>query len=283
MGSINTEVVQVTTTANTSFPTPGTSSGSTRIDWFEGPPGDAGYEENGRGRADSENTWHTVTRITADPPPPPPSPRHRLGSFAGRVRRGLCPDHWRGRFSRMDPVKLKYLRTSFVFAVSVLVTWTPSSINRVHDILRAGNPPSFGLNLASAVVLPLQGIWNAVIFFSTSGSAVREELHAVVDRLRGLPRGHQTAQAVRCERERAVELERRITNTADQADDSGTDGADSKEISAPGTDTAREESISDISEAEAGASRGAGFGPSVPDRVLTASSSTMRVIRGGHL
>ena len=283
MGSINTEVVQVTTTTNALSPTPGTSSGSTRIDWFEGPPGDAGYEEEGRGRPDSDNTWHTVTRITADPPPPPPSPRHRLGSLAGRVRRGLCPEHWRGRFSRMDPVKLKYLRTSFVFAISVLVTWTPSSINRVHDILKAGNSPSFGLNLASAVVLPLQGVWNAVIFFSTSGSAVREELHAVADRLRGLPRGHQTARAVRCERDRAVELERRGTNTANQADDSGTDGDGSKDSSASGTDTPREESISDISEVESGVSRGAGLGPSVPERVLTASGSTMRVIRGGHL
>ncbi len=60
------------------------------------------------------------------------------------------------KLRHLDPVKLAYLRTSFVFAFSVLVTWTPSSINRVYTL---ANPygTNYGLNLASAVVLPLQG------------------------------------------------------------------------------------------------------------------------------
>ena len=184
----------------------------------------------------------------------------------------------------MDPVKMKYLRTSFVFAISVFVTWTPSSVNRVHDILRGSNPPSFGLNLASAVVLPLQGIWNAVIFFSTSGSAVREELHAVLDRLHGLPRGHLTARAVRCERERAVELERRGHSAVDpDANDSGTDGIDGKEIGVHSDGTSRSGSISELSDVETGMIDGSGAGPSAPPRTLTAPGSTMRVIRGAKL
>ncbi|KAK4214812.1 cyclic AMP receptor-like protein A [Rhypophila decipiens] len=67
----------------------------------------------------------------------------------------------------LDPIKLAYLRTSFIFAVSVLVTWTPSSINRVYTLM---NPKSanFGLNLASAIVLPLQGVWNVVIYVLTT-------------------------------------------------------------------------------------------------------------------
>lgn len=84
-----------------------------------------------------------------------------------------------GKFSsklrNMDPVKLAYLRTSFVFAISVLVTWTPSSINRVYTLIYPDRA-SWGLNIAAAVVLPLQGVWNAVIYFTTSWKIFREEM-----------------------------------------------------------------------------------------------------------
>ncbi|KAK3488523.1 hypothetical protein B0T13DRAFT_406451 [Neurospora crassa] len=73
------------------------------------------------------------------------------------------------KLHRLDPIKLAYLRTSFVFAISILVTWTPSSINRVHSLLYPKDT-SYPLNLASAVVLPLQGVWNAVIFAATTGA-----------------------------------------------------------------------------------------------------------------
>ncbi|CAN8099644.1 unnamed protein product [Discula destructiva] len=81
------------------------------------------------------------------------------------------------RLKHMDPVKLAYLRTSFVFAISILVTWTPSSINRVYTLIYP-NDASFGLNIAAAVVLPLQGVWNAVIYFTTSWKIFREEMEA---------------------------------------------------------------------------------------------------------
>lgn len=79
------------------------------------------------------------------------------------------------KLRHLDPVKLAYLRTSFVFAISILVTWTPSSINRVHNLIHP-NDVSFGLNVASAVVLPLQGVWNAIIYFSTSWGVCKEEV-----------------------------------------------------------------------------------------------------------
>ncbi|WYZ42385.1 hypothetical protein EsH8_VI_000084 [Colletotrichum jinshuiense] len=78
------------------------------------------------------------------------------------------------RLQRLDPIKLAYLRTSFIFAISVLVTWTPSSINRVFNLIKP-HEVSFGLNVASATVLPLQGVWNAVIFFMTSWTVFKEE------------------------------------------------------------------------------------------------------------
>ncbi|CAG7564080.1 unnamed protein product [Fusarium equiseti] len=71
-----------------------------------------------------------------------------------------------------DPIKKAYLRTSFLFALSVLVTWIPSSLNRIHSWL-TGNSP-FEYHVATAAVLPLQGLWNAVIFFVTSFKVLKE-------------------------------------------------------------------------------------------------------------
>ena len=89
------------------------------------------------------------------------------------------------KLRNMDPVKLAYLRTSFVFAISVLVTWTPSSINRVYTLIYPERV-SWGLNIAAAVVLPLQGVWNAVIYFTTSWKIFREEMETTRAGLRVL-------------------------------------------------------------------------------------------------
>lgn len=69
-----------------------------------------------------------------------------------------------------DPVKRAYLRTSFLFALSVLVTWIPSSMNRIHSWQTGTSPYEY--HIAAASVLPLQGLWNSVIFFVTSWDAV---------------------------------------------------------------------------------------------------------------
>ncbi|KXH63938.1 G-protein coupled receptor [Colletotrichum salicis] len=107
------------------------------------------------------------TTCTSDPPPP--KPQRSVFQRIGRVGTKFS-----ARLDRLDPVKLAYLRTSFIFAISVLVTWTPSSINRVVNLLKP-EVVSFGLNVASATVLPLQGVWNAVIFFMTSWTTFKEE------------------------------------------------------------------------------------------------------------
>jgi hypothetical protein len=67
----------------------------------------------------------------------------------------------------MDKVKWAYTKVALLFAISILITWVPASINRVYG-LRFPKNPSFALNIGSALVLPLQGFWNTVIYFSTS-------------------------------------------------------------------------------------------------------------------
>ncbi|KAH6871234.1 G-protein coupled receptor [Thelonectria olida] len=102
---------------------------------------------------------------------PPPSQSEALMAARKRPRTTPFNLSW---IKGLDPVKLAYLRTSFMFAVSILVTWIPSSINRVHGLIYP-NSTIYGLNIASAVVLPLQGVWNAAIYFITSWSKVKEE------------------------------------------------------------------------------------------------------------
>ncbi len=105
--------------------------------------------------------WRPPQTATAVSAPPRPKKKKKHRSLATRTRRS-----WRrvaAKLANMDPIKLAYLRTSFVFAISVLVTWTPSSINRVYTLIHP-EAVSYALNVASAAVLPLQGVWNAVIY-----------------------------------------------------------------------------------------------------------------------
>ncbi|KAI1335913.1 hypothetical protein F5Y15DRAFT_408836 [Xylariaceae sp. FL0016] len=229
MGTVNREVVQVTTVNTTTEQVPeAPPHAATPANWFDGPPNANDKFHNHHRTADifdgpsspktgptSTSPFHTVTCITAEPVP-------KLGCL-GRVRDSF--DRWCAKFNPMDPVKLAYLRTSFVFAISVFVTWTPSSINRVHDLIYP-NSYSFALNLAASVVLPLQGVWNAVIFYSTSWNALREGLREWRDCRRGIPRGQWTADAVRNERERTAELERRMVGFGRDRDRNRADGTD---------------------------------------------------------
>lgn len=81
---------------------------------------------------------------------------------------------FRSKLANLDPIKLAYLRTSFFFAISILVPWTPSSINRVYSLVYPART-SYALNLAGAIVVPLQGLWNAIIFAAISWATRRDE------------------------------------------------------------------------------------------------------------
>ncbi|KAH0430140.1 g-protein coupled receptor [Colletotrichum camelliae] len=127
-----------------------------------------------------ERSWRTSDEHDAPPSspqfettctssPPPPEPRRSIFHRVNSVN-----ERFSARLRSLDPVKLAYLRTSFIFAISVFVTWTPSSINRIYNLIRP-NDISFGLSVASATVLPLQGVWNAFIFFMTTKSTFKEE------------------------------------------------------------------------------------------------------------
>ena len=64
-----------------------------------------------------------------------------------------------------------YAKCAILFFAALLITWIPSSANRVYSFVHPGTLPT--LEFMSAFVLPLQGFWNAVIYIVTSLTACK--------------------------------------------------------------------------------------------------------------
>ncbi|KAG5932090.1 hypothetical protein E4U53_001490 [Claviceps sorghi] len=108
--------------------------------------------------------------VSATAPPCIPAPGPGPGRRLARRLATAAALH----FFVEDPIKRAYLRTSLLFALSVLVTWIPSSLNRIYGWLEGHSP--YQLHVATSAVLPLQGLWNALIFFISSWGPVRHHL-----------------------------------------------------------------------------------------------------------
>ncbi|KAJ4389476.1 hypothetical protein N0V93_006945 [Gnomoniopsis smithogilvyi] len=65
-----------------------------------------------------------------------------------------------------------YTKVALLFFTAMLVTWIPSSANRLYSLAKAGEI-SLPLEYMSASVLPLQGFWNAIIYCTTSWKACK--------------------------------------------------------------------------------------------------------------
>ncbi|EXK76537.1 hypothetical protein FOQG_18722 [Fusarium oxysporum f. sp. raphani 54005] len=66
----------------------------------------------------------------------------------------------------------QYTKCAILFFTVLLVTWIPSSANRVYTILHT-KASSITLEFMSAFVLPLQGFWNAIIYIVTTWRATK--------------------------------------------------------------------------------------------------------------
>ncbi|KAM3549023.1 hypothetical protein MY1884_008318 [Beauveria asiatica] len=134
---------------------------------------------------ETTHTLHTMdsiarTSVSAAPKPKKPS-------FSQQITR--LKETATSRLRRLDPVKMAYLRTSFIFGFTVLVTWIPSSVNRLYSIANEGHI-NFPLSAVSGTVLPLQGVMNALIYFTTSWSTVGHIFKRQEETIFG-PRGTQ--------------------------------------------------------------------------------------------
>lgn len=84
------------------------------------------------------------------------------------------------RSAGVDPNKaaLKYTKCALLFFIALIITWVPSTVNRVSTFLHPGEV-NFALNYATALVLPLQGLWNSLIYTATSSYGVNSLLQDI--------------------------------------------------------------------------------------------------------
>jgi hypothetical protein len=66
----------------------------------------------------------------------------------------------------------QYFKSALLLFVALVVVWVPSSVNRLYQLARPDRP-SYALNVISALVLPTQGFWNAVIYAHASWDECR--------------------------------------------------------------------------------------------------------------
>ncbi|CZT11060.1 related to G protein coupled receptor like protein [Rhynchosporium graminicola] len=141
------------------------------------------FSRSGSEKPPSPQDLYSITIVSSPPPTKPPHTNHYnlTRQYPAQIpSQGAVTK----RPSSIDKIKWAYTRCALLFAISILITWVPASINRVHGVRYPGYP-SFALNIGSAIVLPLQGFWNAVIYFATSKSVWGEWVERSLRKFRG--------------------------------------------------------------------------------------------------
>ncbi|RGP67963.1 hypothetical protein FSPOR_5624 [Fusarium sporotrichioides] len=143
----------------------------------------------------SKTTNITITTLKSTPsgfdeplrPATKPEPVHSADIYAGpappvansyeqpNISRTQHSD--RSRRSPSDEAAMSYAKTALLFFTAMLITWIPASANRLY-ILIDGHA-SVQLGYVSAFVLPLQGFWNALIYYYTSRAACKQVIASV--------------------------------------------------------------------------------------------------------
>ncbi|KAH7217674.1 hypothetical protein DER44DRAFT_835037 [Fusarium oxysporum] len=132
-----------------------------------------------------------ITITTSDSAPPGfgqpfgsatrPEPVHSANIYTGpappiansseqRNIRTQHPD--RRRRSPSDEAAMSYAKCALLFFTAMLITWIPASANRLYVLI--DGKASVQLGYLSAFVLPLQGFWNALIYYYTSRAACKQ-------------------------------------------------------------------------------------------------------------
>ncbi|KAF2672643.1 hypothetical protein BT63DRAFT_132702 [Microthyrium microscopicum] len=98
----------------------------------------------------------------------PSSPVIRITSALSNYSRSTTPTPPKSSASKrmssqMNRGARTYAKLAFLLYLIMLTMWIPSTMNRVYSIVRDGKI-SFGLCMAAAVVLPLQGFFNALVY-----------------------------------------------------------------------------------------------------------------------
>jgi hypothetical protein len=113
---------------------------------------------------DNLSNPNVTTTITTLPSTPTPSLRQAPTTNMPYYR------HSRNRSfeSKTNRGAKTYAQVAFLLFLVMLSVWVPSTANRVYGVIHhKHNQVNFALNMAAAVVLPLQGFFNALIFIFT--------------------------------------------------------------------------------------------------------------------
>ncbi|KAB8292925.1 hypothetical protein EYC80_007290 [Monilinia laxa] len=92
------------------------------------------------------------------------------------VRPGLPPaqhSYSKTRHNKQANAALwAYAKVSLLFFLAMMITWIPSTANRIYSLCNPGSV-NIPLQYISVGVLPLQGFWNAAIYILTSMDACK--------------------------------------------------------------------------------------------------------------
>jgi hypothetical protein len=98
--------------------------------------------------------------------------KHQQATHATTVTGGATRPP-RRIYQEVNNAAWQYTKCALLFFIVILITWIPSSANRVYSHLHP-HESSVTLQYMSAIVLPLQGFWNAVIYAFTSAAACKK-------------------------------------------------------------------------------------------------------------
>lgn len=144
--------------------------------------------------APPKDTWstqsHTISRtMSPDLTPGPTAAISPLPSYTVIIESGTPkPSPANNRAPRNSAVEANtaawaYCRCAMLFFLALLITWLPSSVNRIYNLIYP-DATHFGLNFAAALVLPCQGFWNGLIYIVTTLPACKAFCRNVWKRLR---------------------------------------------------------------------------------------------------
>ncbi|KAL9043438.1 MAG: hypothetical protein Q9214_003378 [Letrouitia sp. 1 TL-2023] len=106
----------------------------------------------------------------------------------------------------MNPGAWLYARVAFLFFLGMLIIWIPSSVNRAYALVHPDRV-NFGLNYVSALVLPMQGLINVIVYVITSQTATRNLCYSIWS-LRSFPSGGRNRKSSADSSTLDVKLER---------------------------------------------------------------------------
>ncbi|KAJ4383889.1 hypothetical protein N0V86_000732 [Didymella sp. IMI 355093] len=99
----------------------------------------------------------------------------------------------------------RYFESALLLFVALVVVWVPSSVNRLYQLAHPDHP-SYALNLISALVLPTQGFWNAVIYGCASWDECKRACAELRSNLKQSSAGTTTDESAREKGSVATEL-----------------------------------------------------------------------------